>query len=135
MKKSRCLLCLLALLSLSFFPALSPLGSTAKPRINAAHQAARSNALLKEKYEQLPVRFEANEGQTDPRVKFVGRSSGYTSFLTHDQLVISLRNPSGKLDAQKLPTPAQADFLQVKLLGANGGARISGIRMLPGVSN
>jgi len=31
---------------------------------------------------QVPLRFEANQGQADPRVKFLSRGNGYTLFLT-----------------------------------------------------
>src|SRR3712207_6803178 len=33
-------------------------------------------------YGQLPLSFEANHGQTDARVDFLARGSGYTLFLT-----------------------------------------------------
>jgi len=33
-------------------------------------------------YGRLPLSFEANTGQADPRVKFLSRGSGYTLFLT-----------------------------------------------------
>src|ERR1700751_2917573 len=39
-------------------------------------------------YEQLPLTFEANWGQTDARVKFLARGSGYTVFLTAGKMVL-----------------------------------------------
>jgi hypothetical protein len=35
--------------------------------------------------------FEANQGQTDPRVKFLSRGAGYTLFLTDNEAVFSMR--------------------------------------------
>jgi hypothetical protein len=35
-----------------------------------------------EAYGRLPLSFEANEGQTDPQVRFLARAPGYTLFLT-----------------------------------------------------
>src|SRR5207247_10239732 len=35
-----------------------------------------------------PLSFEANEGQTDPRVKFLSRGSGSTFFLTPGEAVL-----------------------------------------------
>src|SRR5437667_20730 len=39
----------------------------------------------------LPLSFEPNEGQTDSRVKFLSRGSGYTFFLAADEAVLALR--------------------------------------------
>ncbi len=33
-------------------------------------------------YAKLPIGFEPNRGQSDPRVRFLSRGSGYTLFLT-----------------------------------------------------
>jgi hypothetical protein len=35
-----------------------------------------------ENYGRVPLAFEANQGQTDPQVKFVSRGPGYGLFLT-----------------------------------------------------
>jgi hypothetical protein len=40
----------------------------------------------------LGVRFEANVGQTDSRVRFVARGSGHTLFLTDREAVLVIRN-------------------------------------------
>ncbi len=40
----------------------------------------------------LPVCFEQNLGQTDDRVSFFARASGYSAFLTPDDLVLSLHD-------------------------------------------
>jgi hypothetical protein len=44
-----------------------------------------------ESYGKLPLSFEANQGQTDSRVKFQSRGNGYTLFLTGDEAVFSHR--------------------------------------------
>ncbi len=43
---------------------------------------------------KLPLRFEVNEGQTDPQVKFLARGSGYTLFLTDAEVVLVLSTPA-----------------------------------------
>ncbi len=43
-------------------------------------------------FASLPLTFELNEGQTDPRVKFLARGPGYTLFLTEDEAVVALRS-------------------------------------------
>ena len=42
-------------------------------------------------YGKLSLAFEANKGQTDPRVQFLSRGSGYSVFLTAGGMVLSLR--------------------------------------------
>ena len=43
---------------------------------------------------QMPLTFEANLGQSDPRVKFLSRGVGYTLLLAPTEAVLSLRSPS-----------------------------------------
>src|SRR5437588_777786 len=42
-------------------------------------------------YGQLPLSFEANQGQTDAQVNFLSRGSGYALFLTATGAVLSLQ--------------------------------------------
>jgi len=41
-------------------------------------------------YGKLPLSFEANQGQIDPRVKFLSRGSGYALFLTGNEAVLPM---------------------------------------------
>ena len=61
-----------------------------------AERAVRARAV--ESYGKLPLSFEVNKGQTDSRVKFLSRGSGYSLFLTGNEAVLSLRksNSNGK---------------------------------------
>lgn len=43
-------------------------------------------------YGRLPLTFEANQGQTDSRVKFLARGAGYTLFLTQGAAVLQLKD-------------------------------------------
>ena len=52
-------------------------------------------------YAQLPFAFELNRGQTDPRVMFVARGSGYTLFLASGEAVLSLRSAGPKPPVQR----------------------------------
>ena len=47
-------------------------------------------------YGNLPLSFEANQGQTDPQVKFLSRGSGYTLFLTPTEAVLALGKAAPK---------------------------------------
>jgi len=74
----------------------------------------------------LPMSFEANQGQTDPAVKFFSRGDGYALFLTRDSAVFKLRSVSGN------SSPA---VVRMKLAGANSRSKISGAQTLPGIVN
>ena len=61
-------------------------------------------------YGKLPLSFEANQGQSNARVKFVSRGSGYTLFLTSSEAVLLLQTgaPSGGVRARiDEPVPPQ----------------------------
>ncbi|HEY7543548.1 MAG TPA: SBBP repeat-containing protein, partial [Blastocatellia bacterium] len=72
-------------------------------------------------YARLPLRFEANRGQTNSRVRFISRGSGYALFLTESEAVLSLRAVSRKAN----------DVLRIKLEGGNADAEITGTDELP----
>lgn len=64
-------------------------GSSSLLRLNEPEPA--TTARISEAYGKLPLSFEANEGQTDPQVKFLARGSGYSLFLTPTEAVLTLR--------------------------------------------
>src|SRR6266699_4217345 len=74
-----------------------------------ASSAEPTQARLAESYGKLPLSFEANRGQTDPRVKFLSRGSGYTLFLTGDEAVLSLRSQKPEVRSQKSEARSQKD--------------------------
>ena len=77
----------------------------------------------------LPVIFEANRGQADDDVRFVGRGAGMGLLLKEDEVAFSLRKPQSlKARNTKVPT-----LLRMKLEGANArpdvsGADVQGVR-------
>jgi hypothetical protein len=46
---------------------------------------------LVETYGKLPLAFEGNQGQADPRVKFLSRGKGYSLYLTPTEAVLAIR--------------------------------------------
>jgi hypothetical protein len=114
-------------------------------------------------YGNLALSFEINHGQTDSRVKFLTRGSGYTLFLTGDESVLGLKGRQlsvfsrqsgtreqgsgvrGKAKIEnRTPNPEQAkdegqrtkdSILTMKLVGSSPQAAITGIDELPGKSN
>ena len=106
-------------------------------------------------YAQLPLSFEANQGQTDRGVKFLSRGRAYTLFLMSDEAVLSLKNSevrSPKVDRflgtnhrtlkidNKQPRMAKYGepndtFLTMRVIGASATAEMRGLDAFPGTSN
>jgi hypothetical protein len=92
-------------------------------------------------YGKLPLTFEPNQGQTDPRVKFLAHGSGYSVFLTSGQMVLSLRasspaetSTSATSAATSLANSPKA-VLQLNLAGANQNPAVAGEQQQPGKVN
>lgn len=82
-----------------------PRGGTADPRPgdsrspavrSAATVSPASRVRLVQSYGRLPPSFEVNRGQTDPRVSFLARGSGYTLFLTATGATLALAQPQAQ---------------------------------------
>ena len=58
---------------------------SATPLVHAKNPAPRASRSMSPV--SLPMYFEANQGQTDSRVKFLSRGHGYGLFLTADEAV------------------------------------------------
>jgi len=71
-------------------------------------------------YGKLPLSFEPNQGQTDARVKFLARASGYTLFVAANEAVFAARDGSVE---------------RMKLIGANRKLRFEPLDKQPGISN
>ncbi len=99
--------------------AISHPGTNAKTNKDSAHNAPATQTFAGDTSHNLSQRalsFEANQGQTDKRVKFLSRGTGYTLFLTPAEAVLSLRQ---KQDQQ----PA---IVRMKLAGANRNPEVAG---------
>src|SRR5690242_5549588 len=64
--------------------------STGERAVSKPNEAAMSK--VKSSLAKLPLSFEPNRGQTDPRVQFLSRGPGYTVFFTPDETVMSLKD-------------------------------------------
>src|SRR5438132_8986691 len=88
-------------------------------------------------YGQLPLSFEANQGQTDAQVNFLARGNGYALFLAPSQAVLSLQKPStpvASIPGTDVPS-SPPDVLHMHLVGANASAQVAGLDRLPSISN
>ena len=91
---------------------------------------ADTSARVRASLEGSPLAFEANQGQTDPQVKYMARGSGYTVFLTANDTVFALHS-SSQSAAQK----TRASAIHMHLVGGNPESPISAGNQLTGRSN
>ena len=113
----------------------SPWERTGQTSASFSPKAGAGNSLA-----HLPLNFEANQGQTDGRVKFLARGTGYTVFLTQDEAVMKLaaKSRSSVARPHSLARPqsrALASVVRMKLVGANRHAAITGSEQSPSRSN
>jgi uncharacterized protein (TIGR03437 family) len=98
----------------------TPLGDPVSAR-NASSSAleagdhSSAEAAARAAYGRLPLSFEANRGQTDPRVKFFARGGHFNCFLTDKEAVMAWRKRNSRA------------ALRLRWLGANPAARIEGL--------
>ncbi|HEX4007052.1 MAG TPA: choice-of-anchor D domain-containing protein [Acidobacteriaceae bacterium] len=114
------------------FATVLPLRAQAPNNLPAAGKQAAKN------FRNLPLAFEANQGQADPAVRFLARGAGYGIYLTEREAVLTMRpslrrhSPSeGALRADRTPP----EVVRMKLAGASTAAQPDGLNKLPGVAN
>ena len=88
-----------------------------------------------ELYTRLPLRFEANLGQTDSRVKFLSRAAGFNLFLTSTDAVFELRSSSGEVPQRSENVKARSSVLRMRFHDVSPNPRVVGLDELPGKSN
>src|SRR5260370_13950466 len=76
--------------------------SAAAPNTQEAAQAA--SGRMAAGYARIPLSFEGNVGQTDSRVQFQSRGSGYSLFLTPGQVVLNLEHQQPSLRNENPPS-------------------------------
>ncbi|HEV3278883.1 MAG TPA: SBBP repeat-containing protein [Terriglobia bacterium] len=96
----------------------------------AADPANRTRVL--DTYSRLPLRFEVNQGQADPRARFVARTDEYNLFLTAQGAVLELSAAQTRGAGQ---ARGAVRTLAMQLLGSDPSAVISGLDEMTGKSN
>ena len=93
-------------------------------------------------FQRPPLRFEVNEGQTDPQVRFTARDRDGVAYLTSDGAVFQIARSVGtsKPQFKKASYTAEtrgfeSSFVRMKTVGANPNPRVVGLDQLPGVTN
>src|SRR4029077_8440274 len=113
------------------------------PAANAPPPAVKQKVA--EEYGKLPLSFEANRGQTDPKVKFLSRGPGYKLFLLPNEAVLTLERERRAKPAKKLAAfprfpeapereASPPEIIRMSLLGA-ANAAVTGVEQMPGKSN
>jgi hypothetical protein len=95
------------------------------PSTRATTPMAKAKVLAA--YGKLPITFEQNQGQTDPKVKFLARGNGFTLFLTDGEAVLRLRAPKSKTEAESA--------VRIGFAGSNAAPEVEGLEIQPGHSN
>jgi len=70
----------------------------ASPASPSGEVAPTTRHKIVASYGNLPLSFEADQGQADGQVKFLSRGSGYTLFLTSSEAILALRKQSAVSD-------------------------------------
>jgi hypothetical protein len=133
----------------------NPVTPVASGKLQAAHStAARSSASqAQNQFNQLPISFQANQGQFNSQVQFMAQVGSYNAFLTTSGLTIDLPAPTtgGSVNvgettglhqhatlAQRLAAAPQAKgpdtLIQMQVVGANLSSAASQ-QQLPGKVN
>lgn len=102
------------------------------------HATPARSQDAREAFARLPLSFEPNRGQTDPKVKFLSRAGRRTLWLTNDEAVLSLTrklpgqpNPAGSVKRSQF----ESAILRMKFVGANSVPKITAEGPQQGVVN
>jgi Beta-propeller repeat len=112
---------------------------------SAAVQQPPSEARVLGALSKLPLSFEPNLGQTDRRVSYLARGTGYTAFLSASEATIRLEGVPAGLTRGRDPFSATATaattkrtasaVVRIALAGANPASKAEGRDLLAGRSN
>ncbi len=143
--KARAILWCVSIASVLGAPiALSAADSSQASSAASRPAATRASQNVVQNYGDLPLSFEANQGQADHNVRFLSRGSGYTFFLTPGEAVLAFSSDrtntntntnTNKDRANKDRVNEDQAVLHMRLDGSNSSARVSGVDRLPGTSN
>ena len=131
------------------FAQAGPQTTTSSPtefaRTASFSEPAQSNAQVVQAYGQLGLSFEANHGQTDPRVDFITHAPGATVYITPTEAVMVLSategssvTSAGGLTADEtldVPPVRKRLALRMKIEGGSASPEVRGLEELRGKVN
>src|SRR4051812_31267023 len=106
----------------------SPSNTSAAARVSMKKPNAAVLARMNVAYAQMPLYFEANQGQIDAAVKYAARGPGYRLYLTSNHAVLALENG-------KKTSSADRHVVHILLKGSNAHPAVQGQGLMAGKSN
>jgi hypothetical protein len=110
----------------------------ADPRAVRASPAGAQSLGLASAYGSVPLAFQENSGQADPRVRFTARGLGMEAFVTDAEVIVALADSRPKaprtLRGGAPPAPREGAFIRMRAVGA-APSRPVGLDPLPGIAN
>lgn len=102
------------------------------PQDQSLAMAARGHELVPTVHtvRRLPLYFESNCGQADPRVRFLSRGPRYTLLLTSTEAMLRFATTARRGDV-----PVPWHFVRMALRGSNPKVPVEGQNQLPGRTN
>ena len=107
-------------------------GSSTVPSAGGEQPGARARTVAD--YGNIPLSFESNQGQSDPKVLFLAHGRGYGILLTGHEAVLTL-SKDYSADAANESKRRQAERFRLDLPGAKANVQPQGERRLPGAAN
>ena len=112
----------------------------------ASSEQAPTKLQIAKNYRALPLNFESNQGQTDPRIKFLSHGSGYSIFFSDNDAVIALskkipgptttRHQSNTVHSEGMQhNDLKTDIIRMQLVNSQANATLSGESRLSGTVN
>lgn len=132
MKRTIIFVVMLLLMALMVMPANAK--ANLIPRSHSEGEIEAKPSAIQGLYDNLPLYFEPNQGQTNERISFLYHGHGYNLYLVPTEIVIVLtpgehrRQPN--LSNSKKAENIQKDIVSVSFIGADPTARIKGVGKL-----
>jgi len=112
------------------------------PRNTSTKASETAIKRLDKVYAKLPLRFEANKGQVDSKVKYISRANGYNLFLAPDEVVLVNNKPITQKKESSIKTTESSIFssdentaLRMSFVGGTPQPQIIGFDKQLGKSN
>lgn len=127
----------------ALYPLLQANRSSTPPAISLPSVNITTGEVdLMDRFPELSLRFEENQGQTDPRVRFLSRGATNTAFFMSNEVIFTFAEPDdpqsraldGVIEDAAVASGAddQVSVIRMKLKGANPDPRSEGVERLPG---
>ena len=126
-------------LVLLLFGTSPQMGLAPGPGADSAGSSAAQMVAARRASAELPLRFVANVGQADERVRYLAHGTRHAVFFTPDAVVVAALDggvwPASRVRPVSFERERSGEALALTFLGANPDVRIEGRRELRGRAN